>query len=69
VELKKIRPVSGSAPDSRSDYGVCVLWGLTGEPTETEKFRVTGAPKTGRDLPKSKFTRKRKELFYFDGEK
>jgi hypothetical protein len=68
VELKEIRPISGSAPNSRSDYGVRVFWGLTGEPTEREKFRVTGAPKTGRDLPKSKFTRKRRELFDFDGE-
>jgi hypothetical protein len=68
VELQKIRPVSGSAPDSRSDYGVRVFWGLTGEPTETDKFRVTGIPKTGNDLPKSKFTRRHKEFFDFDGE-
>jgi hypothetical protein len=40
VERQKIRPVSGSAPDSRSDYGVCVFWGITGEATESEKFRI-----------------------------
>jgi hypothetical protein len=69
VGLQKIRPVSGSAPDNRSDYGVRIFWGRTGEAPERDKFRVTGVPKTGNDLPKSKFTRRHKELFDFDGER
>jgi hypothetical protein len=69
VELRKIRPVSGgAAPDARSDYGVRIYYGLSGEPSELHPFRVTGTPKTGKDLPESLFTRRRKELFDFDGE-
>jgi hypothetical protein len=70
VELKQIRPVagSGSAPDGKSDYGVRVFWGLTGPTGDADKFRVTGVPISGNDLPHSKFTRRHKELFDFDGE-
>jgi hypothetical protein len=58
----------GTAPDLRSDYGVRIYYGLSGEPTETHRFRVTGTPKTGKDLPESLFTRRKKERFDFDGE-
>jgi hypothetical protein len=69
VELRKIRSVSGStAPDFRSDYGVRIYYGLSGDPTEAHRFRVTGTPKTGKDLPESIFTRRKKERFDFDGE-
>jgi hypothetical protein len=68
VELQKIRLVSGSAPDSRSDYGVRVFWEITGEATEAGKIRITEESKTGNDLPRSKFTRRKKERFDFDGE-
>jgi hypothetical protein len=68
LELRKIRPVAGNPPRSRSDYGVRIFWGLTGEPTEKDKFRVTETPKSGYDLPNSRFTRRQKELFNFDGE-
>jgi hypothetical protein len=68
VELRKIRPVTGPEPDKRADYGVRIYWGLGGEPTELYKFRVTGTPKTGRDLPNSLFTRRKKERFDFEGE-
>jgi hypothetical protein len=69
VELRNIRPVAGgTAPDLRSDYGVRIHYGLTGEPTEAYRFRVTGTPKTGKDLPKSLFTRRKRERFDFDGE-
>jgi hypothetical protein len=68
VELIKIRPIGGPPPDPRSDHGVRIYWGLGGEPTEMNKFRVTGTPKTGRDLPNSLFTRRKKERFDFDGE-
>jgi hypothetical protein len=69
VELRRIRPVAGGiVPDPRSDYGVRIHYGLTGEPTQAYRFRVTGTPKTGDDLPKSLFTRRKRELFNFDGE-
>jgi hypothetical protein len=68
VELRKIRPMEGTEPDPRSEYGVRICWGLGGETTEAEKFRVTGTPKSGKDLPHSLFTRRKKERFDFDGE-
>ena len=69
VGLINIRAVAGNPPDAQSDYGVRMFWGLTGTPTETDKFRVTQPPQSGGDLPHSKFTRRKKELFGFDGEK
>ena len=69
VELRKIRPVSGGiTPDDRSGYGVRIYFGLSGEPSELHPFRVVGTPKTGRYLPESLFTRRKRELFDFDGE-
>jgi hypothetical protein len=69
VDLKNIRAAAGGeAPDPRSDYGVRIHYGLSGEPTEAHRFRVAGVPKTGRDLPESLFTRRQKERFDFDGE-
>jgi hypothetical protein len=69
VELRSIRPVAGgAAPDTRGDYGVRIYYGLSGDPTEAHRFRVTGTPKTGKDLPESLFTRRKKERFDFDGE-
>jgi len=68
VELKNIRPVGGAAPDSKSDYGVRVYWGIMGPATVADKFRLDNAPANGGDLPHSKFTRRRKEFFDFDGE-
>jgi hypothetical protein len=68
VELKKIRAVAGSAPDSKSDYGVRIFWGLTGPAGSEDKFRVTEVPDSGKELPHSKFMRRHKELFDFNGE-
>jgi hypothetical protein len=69
VELRNIRPVGSSGvPDLRSDYGVRIYYGLTGPASERFKFRLTGEPKSGTDLPYSLFTRRRRELFDFDGE-
>jgi hypothetical protein len=68
VELKRIRAVAGVEPDRRSDYGVRIFWGLGGEANKADKFRVTEAPGSGNDLPHSKFTRRHKERFDFDGE-
>jgi hypothetical protein len=69
VQLRNIRPVSGGIPpDSRSDYGVRIFFGLSGDPTEAHRFRVAAPPKSGRELPESLFTRRKRELFDFDGE-
>jgi hypothetical protein len=68
VELRKIRPVSGTAPDARSDYGTRIYYGLSGPPSDKYRFRLTEAPKTGGDLPYSLFTRRKNERFDFDGE-
>jgi hypothetical protein len=69
VELQKIRPVAGLAPpDFRSDYGVRIYYGLDGEASERFPFRMTGPLKTGKKLPYSVFTRRKKERFDFDDE-
>jgi hypothetical protein len=68
VELQDIRPIGGPPPDPRGNYGARIHYGLSGTPTENFPFRVTGTPKTGKDLPKSFFTRRKKERFDFDGE-
>jgi hypothetical protein len=69
VELAKIRAVKGTAPDARSDHGVRIYYGLTGPASDKHKFRLTGEPKTGADLPYSVFTRRKRERFDFDGER
>ena len=68
VELRKIRPVSGTAPDTRSDYGIRIYYGFTEPASEKFPFRLNAAVKTGRVLPYSVFTRRKKEWFDFDGE-
>jgi hypothetical protein len=68
VELRKIRPVSGTAPDTRSDYGVRIYYGLTGEADEAFPFRLAGPLKTAKVLPYSVFTRRQRERFDFEGE-
>jgi hypothetical protein len=69
VELRKIRPVAGfDPPDPRSDYGVRIYYGLTGEASEQFPFRLAGPLKTAKKLPYSVWTRKRKERFDFEGE-
>jgi hypothetical protein len=68
VELRKIRAMSGTAPDERSDYGVRIYYSFTGEASERFPFRLKGPLKSGEELPYSKFTRRKKERFDFDGE-
>jgi hypothetical protein len=68
VELLKIRPVSGTPPESRSDYGVRIYFGFSGPPSEKFPFRLAGVPRRGEDLPYSVFTRKKKKRFDFEGE-
>jgi hypothetical protein len=68
VEVAKIRPVAGMPPDTRSDYGVRIYYGLSGPASDKFRFRLSEAPKSGNDLPYSIFTRRKKERFDFDGE-
>jgi hypothetical protein len=65
VRLLKIRPVSGVAPDFRSDYGVRIFYGILD--AATPHGRITTPPATGDDLTYSVFTRKKTYLFDFDG--
>lgn len=67
VELNGIHPVGDNA-DSRSGYGVRIYYGILGEASERDKFRISAPPKTGDDLPHSVFTRRKKYLFDFSGE-
>jgi hypothetical protein len=68
VELRKIRPIGGPPPDPRANYGVRIYYGFSGPPTAAHPVRMAGPPKTGKDLPYSFFTRRRKERFDFEGE-
>jgi hypothetical protein len=68
VELAKIRPVTGTPPDSRSDYGVRIYFGLSGPPSEKYPFRLAQAPKRGEEIPYSVFTKKKNKRFDLEGE-
>jgi hypothetical protein len=68
LELSHFQPLGGPPPDSRADYGVKVFYGITGEPTEDEPVRLKKPPKSGNDLPKSRFTRTKKMRFTFIGD-
>jgi hypothetical protein len=65
IELMKIRPVTGTGTESRSDYGTRIYYGILGEAIATDKFRLAQAPQAGDDLPHSVFTRKNKYRFDF----
>jgi len=67
VELRDIRP-SGEKSDQRAKHGVRIYYGVMGEPTETNKFRIAEPPATGDDLPHSVFTRRSRHRFDFAGE-
>ncbi|MDR1931123.1 MAG: hypothetical protein LBQ44_10930, partial [Treponema sp.] len=65
VELQKIRSVAGTPPDSRSNYGVRIYYGIVD--AATVRGRIAAPPRTGDDLPHSVFTRRKKYRFDFDG--
>jgi len=67
IEITKIRGV-GDSMDKNPDYGVRIYYGVSGEPTEKDKFRISHEPKTGSDLPHSVFTRRKKMRFDFSGD-
>jgi len=64
IEMRNIRPIA-EKPDARAGYGVRIYYGILGEATKTDKFRLTTRPETGQDLPHSVFTRKTRYLFDF----
>jgi hypothetical protein len=72
LELAGIRPIAAggalTAEEERALYGVRIFWGFMGEPTDRDRFRLAEPPVTGKDLPHSVFTRRRKHRFDFDGD-
>jgi hypothetical protein len=71
LELR-LRPVSGSPPDPhRADYGYRVYWGVlppggaSVDAATGSKRELMKVPVAGEDLPHSRFTRRKKELFDF----
>jgi hypothetical protein len=68
LELVNIRPVPGIGESPRKGCGVRIFWGLMGEPSETDRFRLASPPLTGRDLPHSTFTHRKRFRFDFEGD-
>ena len=68
VELINIRPVNKENYDTKADYGVRIFWGIMGEPTESDRFRLSSPPSKGEDLPHSTFSHRKRFLFDFEGD-
>jgi hypothetical protein len=69
LELVDIRRVPGIGNDPpEADFGTRIFWGVMGDPTETDKFRITAPPVKGSDLPHSTFTHRKKYRFDFEGD-
>jgi hypothetical protein len=70
LELARIRAVPGSMSEEeeKAEFGVRIFWGVLGDPTPTDKFRLAAVPVTGNDLPHSTFTHRKKYRFDFDGD-
>jgi hypothetical protein len=69
LELVKIRRVSGIGDDPPdADFGTRIFWGVMGEPTAKDKFRIMAQPEVGDDLPHSTFTHRKKFRFDFEGD-
>jgi len=67
VEVRDIR-ASGDKRDDRAKHGVRIYYGILGEPSEKNMFRIAAPPATGDDLPHSVFTRRARHRFDFSGE-
>jgi hypothetical protein len=70
-----LRPVAGQPPFTmRSSYGYRIYWGImppggaTVEAATGEKRELMKPPVSGKELPHSRWTRRRKERFSFDGD-
>jgi hypothetical protein len=69
LELVKIRRVPGIGNDpADADFGVRIFWGVVGEPSAKDKFRISGPPEVGNDLPHSTFTHRKRFRFDFEGD-
>jgi hypothetical protein len=69
LELVKIRSVPGIGNDPPdADFGVRIFWGVMGDATAKDKFRIAAAPEVGDDLPHSTFTHRKKFRFNFEGD-
>ncbi|MDR1566854.1 MAG: hypothetical protein LBS48_06195 [Treponema sp.] len=69
LKLVNIRRVPGIGDDPpEADYGVRIFWGVTGDATARDKFRIAAAPEIGDDLPHSTFTHRRSIRFDFEGD-
>jgi hypothetical protein len=69
LELVKIRRVPGIGNDPPdADFGVRIFWGIMGDATARDKFRIAAAPEVGDDLPHSTFTHRKKFRFDFEGD-
>jgi hypothetical protein len=70
IELVDIRAVLGTQSDEeeKAEFGVRIFWGILGDPTATDRFRLLSAPLTGNDLPHSVFTHRKKYRFDFEGD-
>jgi hypothetical protein len=69
LELAKIRAVVGSMSEDeeKAEFGVRIFWGVLGDATEKDKFRLASPPLTGDDLPHSTFTHRKRYRFDFGG--
>jgi hypothetical protein len=70
-----LRAIAGSPPDPhRSDYGFRIYWGVmpsggaTTEAALSVKRELIKVPVSGEELPHSRFTRRKKEMFDFPQE-
>jgi hypothetical protein len=64
IDVLNIRRRGPPKGDPRSEWGVRIHIGIL---DGTGPWRITAPPVTGSDLPWSKFTRRRRERFDFDG--
>jgi hypothetical protein len=69
------RPVAGQPhPDKRCNYGYRIYWGVlppggaSVEAATGEKRELMKAPVSGKELPHSRWTRRQRERFDFDGD-
>jgi hypothetical protein len=69
IEVTNIRPRGDmNAEDRRAYKGVRIYYGLTGNPTAADLFRLTEAPAAGYQLPHSTWTARKSHRFQFPGE-
>jgi hypothetical protein len=69
LELVNIRRVPGIGDDPPdADFGARIFWGVMGEPSAKDKFRIAAPPVVGDDLPHSTFTHRKRYRFDFEGD-